>query len=164
MLSGKWADKLMFVAIYAMAALLVIWGARGIANYAMDANFYHDYLLQWEVRLLALRHQQPVWPPFNPQDPLLSMQNLVTLMEMNGLQPPKSNTARVYTYRLNKMGEKPAQILLICKESRLILYGLPATTFDRLDRFIDGQPDPDSGDFTGKWSTDRITRIAQWKL
>ncbi len=164
MFSGRTTDKLVFTAIYITLALVVIWGARSIVNFALDSSFFRDYLLPWEVRLVALQYQQPVWPGNKEHDPMNYMLSLVRKMRTKGIQPPQSNTEHAFIYRLNKFGEKSRRILLVYRDGKIIIYGLPESTFNRLDRFIDGQLDPQDGVFTGRWSTDRITRIGQWKI
>jgi hypothetical protein len=164
MVSGRVADKLIFAAIYTAVAVLVVGGARQLTNYALDAVFYRDYLMQWEVSLIALRQKQASWLAYDKQDPMAYMQHFVRRMQAEGLQAPQSNTAHAYVYRLHKFGEPARRILLVCLDNRIILYGLPASSFDRLDQFVDGQSDPAGGDFTGRWSSDRMTRIAQWHI
>ena len=162
--TGRVADKLMFVAIYLAASVLVVWGAGRITNYAQDARFYRTYLKPWEMRLLALRYKPVEWPVYIESNPATYMQAVTRVMQVNGVQPPESNTDFGYTYRLQKFGDEVHQILLVFRDNHLVIYGLPRITFDRLDRFIDGSSDPDRGNFTGRWSTDRVTRIGYLKF
>lgn len=165
MLSGRVTDKLVFVAIYTLVAVLVvIKGARHVANYAMDAGFYHDYLQPWEAQLTAMRYRTIPWPPLNDGDPGAYMQALLDVMSASGLTAPKSNTAQAYVYRIRKIGEGTRQVLIMATIERLTLYNLPVTTFERLDRFIDGRSDPESGRLTGRWSADGVTLIGNWRI
>jgi len=165
MLSGRVTDKMVFVAIYTVVAMVVVMpGARHIANYAADVVFYHDYLMPWKMRLVTMRHQTTHWPAWVDHDPGAYMRALMRVMRTGGLEPPNSNTEYGYVYRLNKFGEKARQILIVGTNEEMILYNLPAGTFDRLDRFIDGRLDPAAGRFTGRWSSDNITRIGHWKM
>lgn len=162
--SGRVVDKSIFVVIYTAVALLVVMGAHRLTDYTLDLVFYRDYLVPWEVSLMAWRQKQIDWKTDDGHDPLAYMQNLVLQMQAKGLQPPQSNTPRAYVYRLKRFGAHARQILLVYKESHILLYGLPQSCFDRLDRFIDGQSDPAGGEFTGRWSSDQMTRIAQWHI
>ena len=165
MLSGRVTDKMVFVAIYTIVAVLVIiQGARHVANLALDTTFYNDYLVVWEVQLLTLRHQTTAWPDLNPHDPGAYMEALESVMRAGGHEPPMSNTDRAHIYRLRQFGEQPKQVLFVGTNEQMIIYNLPVSTFERLDHFIDGGVDPDQGRFTGRWSEDRITRIAYWKI
>lgn len=165
MLSGRVTDKLVFVSIYTLVAVLVvIQGARHIANYVVDATFYNDFLHPWEMQLLAMRHQSIHWPLLDKGDPGAYMQALISAMQSSGFAPPKSNADQAYVYRIHKIGERPQQILIVATIERMTLYNLPTSTFERLDRFIDGYCDPASGRLTGRWSTDGITRIGEWKI
>ena len=162
--SGRFVDKSIFVVIYTAVALLVVMGAHRLTDYTIDLAFYQDYLVPWEVSLMAWRQKQIEWKTDDGHDPVAYMQDLVLQMQAKGLQPPQSNTARAYVYRLNRFGAHARQILLVYKDGRIILYGLPPSSFERLDRFIDGHSDPQSGEFTGQWSSDQVTRIAQWHI
>jgi len=164
MLSGKLTDKLLFTAIYCALGFLAIWGARSITNYALDVRFYREYLQQWQTSMLALRHQASAWPPRGDMEAVDYMQVLMRHLRVNGVSVPSSNTEYPFVYRLSKFGERSQRILMLYDQNRLILYGLPESTFEHLDHFIDGQSDPGHGDFTGRWSADQISRIAQWKL
>jgi hypothetical protein len=164
MLSGRVADKLIFTAIYVMAAVMMMWGVRITVNYALDVRFYQTYLSQWRVRLLAMQDQAPGWPEFDGRDSVRYMETLVAFMSKKGVRPPQSNTDRPFIYRLAKFGDRAQQILVVFDHNSIMLFGLPATTFDRLDHFIDGVADPDHGDFRGRWSSDQISRIGRWKI
>ena len=164
MLSGKLTDKLLFVAIYIAAGILVVYGARCITNYALDIRFYQDFLLPWKTTFLAMRHQAPIWPEANGEDPMGAMQTLVRHLQEKGIEFPKSNTTYPFVYRLNKFGERDQRILMVFRQNKMLLYGLPASSFNRLDRIIDGFSDAEHGDFTGRKSTDQISCIAQWIL
>jgi len=165
MLSGRVTDKILFVAIYSVIAILVvIQGGRKMTNYVLDAAFYNDYLMPWKIDLIDMRHRTVVWPDYKTQDPVGYMQLLMKNMASAGLTPPKSNAAEDYLYRLNKFGEKTQQILLVGTSELITLYNLPESTFKRIDRFIDGESDADAGHFTGNLSTDGISRIGYWKF
>lgn len=161
---GKVTDKLLFTALYVAAAVMAVWGARLVTNAALDFRYYRDFLLPWQTALLALRHQAPDAPAYQKEAPMDYMNALVTHMRLHGVTFPSSNTGHPFIYDLNKFGERSRRILMVFDRGRMVLYGLPPTTFDRLDGIIDGRPDPDRGDFTGRWSADQVSRIAQWKL
>jgi hypothetical protein len=154
----------MFVAIYGVVALIVVWGAGRITDHAVDVRFYRDFLLPWEMRIVALRYKHVDWPAFEAHNPSAYMQALISLMKAYGIDPPESNTERRYIYRLTKFGGKANRLLIVYHDNRLIIYGLPRMTFDRLDRLIDGKQDPGDGNFTGRWGADRLTRIGYLKI
>ena len=162
--SSRAIERCFFTAIYIAVVLLVIYGAHQITNLVLDINFIHHYLDPWEVQVVALRSQGGVLPQFTEHNPADYMRALVSMMRAHGVQPPDSNTQVEFVYRLNRFGEKTRSILLVYVDGRMILYGLPASTFDRLDRHIDGLADPLNGRFTGEWSADRITRIGSWRF
>lgn len=157
-------DKIAFVAIYVALAVIVLWAGRSVTNYALDTSFYQNYLTAWEARLIALRHKKVSWAPYDGNNPSDYMESLVKVMQDNGLSPPLSNTDHHFIYRINKFGDRSCRILLLFHDDRLVLYGLPISTFRRLDRFIDGLSDPQNGNFTGISSSDNITKIGNWKI
>jgi len=164
MLTGRAADKLTFTAIYLAVAVLVVWGAGRLVNFAIDVGFYRDYLSPWELCLVEMRYKPVKWPPFTQDHPVGYMQSVVGLMKANGLHLPRSNTRHDFIYRLAKFGADAAPLLLVLHANRIDIFGLPRTTFDRLDRFIDGRMDPGDGDFTGRLSRDQITMIGAWRI
>lgn len=164
MLAGRTTDKVVFGVIYIAVALLVLWGGRRMVNYALDARFFRDYLLQWETLMTELQYQTFEWPPYSEGDPVGYMQTLIQRMAAAGLKVPESNTAKGFIYRIGKLGHEPQQILLVCRAEGIRVYGLAPSTFQRLDRFIDGRSDPHSGRFTGQLSMDQISYIGKWKI
>jgi len=164
MLSGRVTDKLLFATLYLILGVVAVRGAGLITNYALDVRFYQDFLMPWRASLLTMRHQAPAGHGYDGEDPMRYMQTLIRHLQDHGIAYPSSNTDHPFVYRLGKFGERPQQILMVFGRNRLNLYGLPASTFDRLDRLIDRHSDPDGGDLTGRWSTDQVSRIAQWKL
>lgn len=164
MLSGRVTDKMMFVTIYSVVAILVvIQGGRHMTNYVLDAAFYNDYLMPWKLQLIAMRHQSTSWPELMSYNPGAYMQSLVVAMHAVGLTPPKSNTSKCWLYQLNKFGNSVQPVLIVGTVKNMVLYNLPVSTFNRLDHFIDNETDAAAGQFTGQWSTDGTTRIGYWK-
>lgn len=165
MLSGRLTDKVLFVAIYSVVAIVVvIHGGRLMTNYVLDTVFYNDYLMPWKLQLISMRHLTFAWPELKAQDPAGYMQTLVQSMAAAGVVPPKSNTAKCYLYQLNKFGEKARQILIVGTSEKIILYNLPESTFTRMDRLIDNQADANAGHFTGIPSKDGVSLIGHWQL
>jgi hypothetical protein len=162
---GRLTDNMAFVAIYSLVAMaVVIPGASFTANYAIDTIFFNNYLRPWEMLLVELRHRTVAWPDYATGDPGAYMQALVEVVKAAGLTPPQSNTGRDYIYQLNKIGERLQPVFLVGTVEQMHLFNLPASTFKRLDRLIDGQSGPAAGRFTGTWSTDGVTYIAHWRI
>lgn len=162
--SGRVVDKLFFTGIYLAVALLVVWAAGRMVNYSVDASFYRSFMMPWESGLIQMRYKTIQWPSYRKDRPVAYMQSVVQLMKMNGIQLPRSNTKHAFTYRLNKFGGKAVQILLVFNNNTVIIYGMPMTTFDRLDKFIDGQAGVHSGAFSGQRGSDQISMIGFWKI
>ena len=90
------------------------------------------------------------------------MASLVNVLRRNGVSPPPTNGKVPYAYEINRFWQKSRQVFLLGLPDRIILYGVPPATFERIDRLIDGQADTQKGSFTGKPSTDHATIIGQW--
>jgi hypothetical protein len=163
-ITPKIADRGMHAVIYLVLALSVVWAGGKVINFAMDFGFYRDFLMPWEVRLLEMRHRSIPMPAFKRNHPMGHMQAVVNLMKTNGMTLPNSNTEHAFVYRLNRFGGESSNILLVFNGRQIVIYGLPNTTFKRVDRFVDGRADTHGGDFTGRLSRDRSTFIGSWNL
>jgi hypothetical protein len=142
---------------------LVCWGGRGLINYALDARFYHHFLVKWEIALQRENTSQAGWPDFNGGNHLHYMQELIGRMQRNNDPPPESNTGVSFIYRLHNLAEPSERIFLLALADRIILYRLPRQTFQRLDGFIDRGDGPRRGAFTGQLGSDATTYTGQWK-
>jgi len=163
-LSPKGADKLSYVAIYLLLAVIAVWGGGKVVNYAVDFSFYRDFLMPWEVRLLEMRHRSLRIPAYTREHPVAYMESIVDVMKANGMPLPTSNTEHAFVYRLSRFGGDKNKILIVFNGRKILIYGLPDATFRRLDRFVDGRFDSTQGEFTGQLSKDRVTYIGAWKL
>ena len=163
-LSPKGADKLTYIAIYLVLAIIAVWGGGKVINYAVDFGFYRDFLMPWEVRLMEMRHRSLPIPEFKREHPMAHMASIVDVMKANGLPLPNSNTEHAYVYRLSRFGGENSNVLLVFNGRKIMIYGLPGATFRRLDRFVDGRVDAIRGDFTGQLSNDRLTYIGAWRF
>ncbi|MEJ2153997.1 MAG: hypothetical protein P8X96_01535 [Desulfobacteraceae bacterium] len=162
--SPRGVENLTHAATYLVLAILVVWGGGKVINYAADFGFIRDFLMPWEVRLIELQHRSFKIPPFNRDHPMAYMEDIVSLMKANGMPLPDSNTEHAFVYRLRRVGGETRNILLVFNGRKIKIYGLPDTTFKRLDQYVDGRVDPLGGDFTGRLSKDRITFIGSWKI
>ncbi len=163
-LSPKGADKLTYIAIYLVLAVIAVWGGGKVINYAVDFGFYRDFLMPWEVRLMEMRHRSLRIPTFEREHPMAHMASIVEVMKANGMPLPHSNTEHAFVYRLSRFGGEKSNVLLVFNGRKIMIYGLPEATFRRLDRFVDGRVDANEGAFTGQLSNDRVTYIGAWKF
>ncbi len=163
-LSPKGADKITYTALYLVVTVIAVWGGGKIINYAADFGFYRDFLMPWEVRLLEMRHRSLQIPDFRRGHPMDHMSTIVEVMKANGMSLPNSNTEHAFVYRLHRFGGEKSNILLVFNGRRIVIYGLPAATFKRVDHFVDGRVGADQGEFTGYLSKDRLTYIGAWKI
>ena len=162
--SPKGADKLSFITIYLVLAVIAVWGGGKVINYTVDFGFYRDFLMPWEVRLMEMRHRSLRIPKFKREHPMAHMASIVEVMKANGMPLPHSNTEHAFVYRLSRFGGEISNVLLVFNGRKIMIYGLPGATFRRLDRFVDGRVDENRGEFTGRLSNDRVTYIGAWRL
>jgi len=153
-LSAKVSDRLCGWAIYIGVGLVVLWSGIQLINYALEVKFYKDYLLKWEVLLEKHKSEDSAWPVFSASDPSNYMDRLVKKLRGNGASVPRSNTYCPYAYRLNRWGCARETIVLLCLPSKIILNGMSERTFVRLDQWIDGKADGQSGAFIWKRGDD----------
>lgn len=163
-ISGRAIDKGFFATIYTIVALIALWGAGRIADYAGDNAFYNDYLLPWEAALTAMRYHSGIEPECGARDPMRCMAELMAEMRRIGAPPPRSNTDRPDTFRLGRFGAREHSILLRYERGRITLFGLSPETFERLDRLVDGRHNSREGRFTGDRGSDGISFIAYWRI
>lgn len=163
-ITPKIADRGIHAAIYLVLAMVVVWVGGKAINYAKDFGFYRDFLMPWEVGLLEMQHRSIRMPAFKRDQPMAHMEAIVNLMKMNGMPLPHSNTQHAFVYRLRRFGGESNNILLVFDGRRIVIYGLPGSTCQRLDRFVDGRSDMRGGDFTGRLSRDRSTFIGSWNF
>jgi hypothetical protein len=163
-ISGKATDRLTSMVIYAALGGLALWAGTKLINNSLDSKFHKDFLLKWEVVLRTFNQQGGTWPRFSGGNHILYMEKLIRLMQSKGLPPPDSNAGHPFVYLLDKIGAPEEKIFILCFPQRIILYGISAETFARLDKSIDGKTDPKRGMFKGRQSKDGRTYIGVWQI
>jgi hypothetical protein len=162
--SGKSTDKIIFGFIYCLLIVLTAWGGTRLINYSLDSKFNRDYLQQWMAAIRTYETGGRKWPEFSGGNHSDYMQALIQSMQRAAVKAPASNMQRPYLYRLKKIGLKSQTIFLLCFFDKIILYGLPVKTFERLDKMLDGLPGKETGRFTGYRAKDNRTYIGLLKL
>ena len=162
--SGRTTDRLVAIALYAGFGVLVLWAGTALINHSLDTRFNKDFLIKWQIAALAYNNNEGPWPHFSEGDHIRYMDQVTRLMRGRSLAPPESNTTRPYVYRLDRINDPCENIFLLCFSQRIILYGISAGTFARLDKYIDGKADPEKGMFTGRTGKDGRTCVAQWMI
>lgn len=163
-ISGKATDRLTSMIIYVALGGLALWAGTKLINNSLDTKFHKDFLLKWEEVLRTFNQQGGTWPRFSGGNHIQYMEKLIRLLQSKGLQPPDSNAGHPYVYLLDKIGAPEEEIFLCCFPQRIILYGISAETFARLDKSIDGSINPERGMFKGRRSRDDLTYIGLWKI
>lgn len=164
-LLAKRANRLTSFFIYVIFAMIVlIFGFKAI-NYSIDFSFYTHYLLKWETALTGIVARDVMLPNFSGKNHIEYMDNIVKLMQKIPMEVPKSNTDCPYLYQISEKGlSKRQDIFLLCFEKKIILYGLSETTFNMLDKNIDGKLGRNGGKFKGKLQKDNEHYACIWQF
>ena len=162
--TGKNVDKLASTLLYIALIGLVSWGGVRIINYSLEARFYRDYLIKWDIAVMSYSVKGDSWPHFTGSNHVEYMDSLVSSMSRGGVFLPKANTDRTYIYRIRKIVSPEEIIFVLCLQDSIILYGISENTFERIDSHIDGKVDKRTGKFTGKRSADGKAYVGRWRL
>lgn len=148
---------------FAGAVVFTAWSSLTAVNYSEDSAFYRDYLIKWEKALRLYVDNNPTWPRLPKEKHVDFMESVITLMNRQGIEIPISNTSLAYTYRIRKVGVPESKIFILCLPDKLVVFGISEETFNRLDAFIDSEPEETQGWFTGH-STDDGKYVGIWYL
>ncbi len=162
-ISSRSAERLGSAFTYLVAAGLSIFGGIALINNSLETKFYKDYLLKWQVSTQAFFEKGGRWPSFTGNNHGEYMDQLVEEMQKHGIEPPRSNTARPYAYRLDRIGQEKEEIFVLCLPERMVVFGMSEKTFERIDRYVDGVADLDKGRFRGRSGKKSSTIIASWE-
>ncbi len=158
-------DRLSSFIIYMILTLFVLFAGSRIINYSIDTNFYYYYLLKWESCLTQFTSKETNFPDLSHKNYIGYMDNLVKLFQMNSISVPSSNTKKPYVYKIVKTGfSKNQDIFILCFDRKIIIYGLSKSTFNMLDKFIDGSDGNKSGEFKGRLQRDKTHYVGTWNL
>ncbi len=165
-LTGRTANRIVSVMIYFGGCLLLLKGGFALINYSVDSKLYNDFLVPWRIAADSYKAKAGDWSGFTGSNHLPYMNHLVKSMQRYDIYPPESNTGHKFIYSVKKTDIKSRNfsVLLLCLKQRIVIYGLPEKTFQRIDRFIDNHQDRASGNFTGKLSLKDQTCTGIWQL
>ncbi len=163
-LSSRIFDRFLSIGLYTLLAVGMIGFGNRLINHALDTRFYNEYLSQWEMALMAFRHQAGDYPVFTGGNHQKYMELLVEAMNLKAVTVPMSNTRLPFSYKIDKVGAKAETVFLLALDDRIVLYNLPPKTVRMLDKTIDGRLGLDSGALTGMPSKDGMTYIGIWRL
>ncbi|NOX35447.1 MAG: hypothetical protein GXP56_17240 [Deltaproteobacteria bacterium] len=162
---AKKTNRLTSFFIYVVFIIIAAGAGIKAVRYSKDLNFYYNYLLKWETALTILSSKDLALPRFTGINRMEYMDNLVKLMGKLSIKVPRSNTRHAYIYQMfDKEFSKHRDVFLMCFEKKIILYGLSKTTFNMLDKNIDGKLGRNKGKFRGKFQKDKDCYAGIWEL
>ena len=160
----KTTDRFFHGLLYLLIAGISLWAGFGLINRGLEVRFIKDYLLFWEVSLNTFNAQQGRWPEFTGSNHVAYMNDLTRAMVHLGIQPPASNTATAFRYRMDKFGRDAEDIFVLCLRDRMVLFGLSEQSMLALDRSVDKHHDLKRGRVSGRPGKLQGTYIGQWRL
>jgi len=159
-------DRLSAFLLYLTLMTIILFAGSKLINYALDAKFYHLFLLKWETTLNSFATTQKQFPVFTGGNHTDYMDNLVIILRQNSILIPHSNTGKHYIYQMSPINpfRRSKNMFILCFKNRIIIYNMPEATFKRLDKFIDGKHSMTKGAFVGKKGKNEKRYIGYYKL
>lgn len=148
-LSTKSVNRIFAFLLYAGVATMTVYAGSKLINSSLDSKFYRDYLIKWDVSIRALNAKQFKWPKLTRRNHMAYMTEIVEYMKNNSIEIPQSNTNYPWIYRMNKLWETSEDMFIVCFYNKIIIYGVPFKTLNKIELYVDGENNLKKGWFTG---------------
>lgn len=163
-LSARGVERWLWAIIALFVALISIWFGAGLLDRSLETRLIKGVLFEWQRLGQSFAARGAPWPEFKGNNHVAYMEALLKEMRHQGLISPRQGRRLSYTHRLKRMGRANERLFLLLLPGRLVIFGLPAKTFARIDNQVDGVFDPVRGDFTGRPASDGNQMIGYWRL
>ncbi len=149
----RWFGVLFYLAM----ALLFVWGGAKAIDYYEDYAVYSGWLLPWRTALGEYGGRcGSTAPSFNGSNHEAYMHSIKRCLGRTGL---------VHRYALKKPFRAARSLyLLALPPSRLVVYGLPQATAQRIDGWIDSGDGLGRGGFQTRRSRDGMSYTAVYRF
>lgn len=164
MISAKGAERWAFVGVALFIALISIWFGDGLINRSQETRFVKEVLFEWQRFGQGFNARGGVWPVFEGSNHVAYMQELVKRMGHLGVVSPQRLQRIGFTPRLKRLWRADEQLFLLLLQGRMVIFGMSAQTYARIDGQVDGVNDPARGNFTGRPAVDENQMIGYWQL
>jgi hypothetical protein len=164
MLSPKGAERWALAGIFLGIALITIWFGSSLINHSLETRLVREVLFEWRRLGQRFGAEGGPWPAFQGNNHVAYMEELLARMRAQGLLTPRQHDRLAFAPRLKRIGEPDERLFLLLLPGRMVVFGLSAERFARIDTQVDGAPDPARGQFTGHRSSDGNQMIGYWQL
>jgi len=147
-----------------LVALISIWFGGGLLDRSQETRLVKEVLFEWERLGRSFSARGGAWPVFEGSHHVAYMRELLARMGRQGLISPHKVRTLSFAPRLRRAGRSDETLFILLLPGRMVIFGLSAQTFDRIDRQVDGASDPGRGDFTGRQASDGNQMIGYWQL
>ncbi len=159
-------DRMVTFILYSGMIIILMWFGTRLIYYTLDARFCYHVLINWESAIGAYRSTEPPFPVFSGTNHVVYMDSLIKKMMNAAIDIPRSNVTVPYMYQPYSFSPfKDLQnMFILCFTNRIIIYHMPERLFMRVDVFIDGIHDMNTGSFTGKPGKTKGTITGVFKI
>jgi hypothetical protein len=163
-LSAKGAQRWVMALIGLGLALISIWFGAGLLNRSLETRLIREVLFEWQGLGQHFTAGGGRWPEFKGNNHVAYMEALLKQMGRQGVISSRQMGRLSFAPRLKRLGRADEQLFILLLPGRLVVFGLTAKTFARIDHLVDGACDPRRGDFTGRSASDGNQMIGYWRL
>jgi hypothetical protein len=164
MLSPKGAERWAFAGIFLGIALITTWFGSGLVNHSLETRLVREVLFEWQRLGQRFGAEGGPWPVFEGNNHVAYMVELSSRMRTQGLLTPQQHDRLAFAPRLKRIGRPDERLFLLLLPGRMVVFGLSAKSFARIDMQVDGAHDPARGHFTGRRASDGNQMIGYWQI
>lgn len=164
MLTARGTERWVFAGIMVLVGLAAVWFGGRLMNRGLETRFIQDVLFGWQRLGQSYNAHGDAWPLFEGNNHVAYMQALVKRMHRLGLVSPQQSRQVTFSPRLKRLWRDDERLFILLLPGRLVVFGLSAQTYARIDRQVDGVNDPARGSFTGRPAADENQMIGYWQL
>lgn len=162
--SAKGAQRWAMAIIALGVALISIWFGAGLLGRSQETRLIKEVLFEWQRLGQHFAAGGGHWPEFKGNNHVVYMEALLKQMGRQGVISSRQMRRLSFAPRLKRLGRADEQLFILLLPGRLVIFGLAAKTFARIDHLVDGASDPMHGDFTGRPASDGNQMIGYWRL
>lgn len=164
MITARGAERWVFAGVVVVMAVVVVWFGARLVERSLETRLIQDVLFEWQRLGQSYHAQGETWPLFEGSNHVAYMQALVERMQRLGLLSPQQSRQVDFSPRLKHFWREDERLFILLLPGRLVVFGLAAQTYARIDQQVDGVNDPARGSFTGRQAADKNQMIGYWQL
>ncbi len=145
-------------------ALMSIWFGLALIHRSIENRLIREVLFEWRRLGQTYAARGGRWPVFDGSNHAVYMRELQARLQREGLISLRRARRLSFAPRVARIGRRDERLFLLLLPGRMVVFGLTARTFARIDRQVDGAEDPARGSFTGRPASDGHHMIGNWQL